>query len=75
MPLKQAQGIEVYLYNGQTAKHLAKAYFKEKKTDCLDADILANLLNVAEIRQPNLVEQGKQATMPRVFSHTRFITG
>ena len=31
-------------YNGQTAKHLAKAYLKEKKTDTIDADILANLL-------------------------------
>lgn len=36
--------IEVKVYNGQTAKHLAKAYLKEKKTDRLDADILANLL-------------------------------
>lgn len=40
----QEKGIDVYLYNGQTAKHLAKAYLKEKKTDTLDADILANLL-------------------------------
>lgn len=37
-------GVEVYLYNAQTAKHLAKAYLKEKKTDVLDASILANLL-------------------------------
>lgn len=35
---------DVYLYNGQTAKYLAKAYLKEKKTDTLDASMLANLL-------------------------------
>ncbi len=40
----QEIGICVYLYNGQTAKHLAKAYLKEKKTDALDAEILSNLL-------------------------------
>lgn len=38
------KGIEVYLYNAQTAHHLAKAYLKEKKTDTLDASLLANLL-------------------------------
>jgi len=38
------KGIEVYLYNAQTANHLAKAYLKEKKTDTLDASLLANLL-------------------------------
>ena len=37
------KGIEVYLYNAQTAHHLAKAYLKEKKTDTLDASLLANL--------------------------------
>ena len=40
----QEHGVEVYLYNGQTAKHLAKAHLKEKKTDSVDAEILANLL-------------------------------
>lgn len=38
------KGVEVFVYNAQTAKHLAKAYLKEKKTDVLDASILANLL-------------------------------
>jgi len=37
-------GIEVFLFNGQTAKNLARAHLKEKKTDTLDAEILANLL-------------------------------
>jgi transposase len=32
------------LYNAKTAKHMAKAYLKEKKTDKIDADILALLL-------------------------------
>jgi transposase len=39
----QEKGIEVMLYNAQTAKHLAKAYLKEKKTDKIDANILALL--------------------------------
>lgn len=38
------KGVGVYLYNPQTARHLAKAYLKEKKTDRLDASNLANLL-------------------------------
>lgn len=37
-------GIEVFVFSGQTAKHLAKAYLLEKKTDSLDAGILAKLL-------------------------------
>jgi len=40
----QEQGIEVFLYNAQTARNIAKAYLTEKKTDRLDASILANLL-------------------------------
>lgn len=40
----QEKGIEVMLYNAQTAKHLAKAYLEEKKTDKIDANILALLL-------------------------------
>ena len=40
----QEHGIEVFLYNAQTAKHLAKAYLLEKKTDKIDADTLALLL-------------------------------
>ncbi len=32
------------VYNAQTARNLAKAYLKEKKTDYIDASILANLL-------------------------------
>lgn len=40
----QQKEISVSLYNGQTAKHLAKAHLQEKKTDKLDATMLANLL-------------------------------
>ncbi|MFQ5753570.1 MAG: transposase, partial [bacterium] len=40
----QEKGIEVFVYNPQTAKNLAKAYLKEKKTDKIDAEILALLL-------------------------------
>jgi transposase len=40
----QSKGIEVFVYNAQTARNIAKAYLKEKKTDTLDAEILANLL-------------------------------
>jgi transposase len=40
----QEREIEVFVYNPQTAKHLAKAYLKEKKTDKIDAEILAYLL-------------------------------
>lgn len=40
----QEGGISVFVYNAQTAKHLAKAYLREKKTDKIDAEILALLL-------------------------------
>ena len=40
----QEKKIEVFVYNAQTAKHMAKAYLKEKKTDKIDASILALLL-------------------------------
>jgi transposase len=40
----QERGIEVFVYNPQIAKHLAKAYLLEKKTDKIDAEILALLL-------------------------------
>lgn len=40
----QERGIEVFVYNAQTARNIAKAYLKEKKTDVLDASILASLL-------------------------------
>lgn len=40
----QDKEIEVFLYNAQTAKNLAKAYLQEKKTDKIDARTLALLL-------------------------------
>jgi transposase len=38
------KGIDVSLYNAQTANHQGKADLKEKKTDTLFASLLANLL-------------------------------
>lgn len=40
----QEKEISVFVYNPQTAKHMAKAYLREKKTDKIDAEILALLL-------------------------------